>query len=253
MNNIYPYLIVIVIGLFSAAIVNFVSDKLFLQRSAYPDKFSPSVQRDFWRKYFFSPWKLAAIKKHHVIRIIVLYPIYIFITWWLYFSPENYVSLLWGICLLIYFGIVIVMDLEEKVVLFPVAKAGVVIGFIWGISARGIVTTLIGGVVGYLVMFSLYKFGEYFILYLSKKRGNTIDEIALGYGDVMMGGIIGLILGFPGIVPGLVLGIFIGGVISGLLLLVSIVTRKYQAFVAIPYAPFLVIGAVLILFFKDLF
>jgi len=62
---------------------------------------------------------------------------------------------------------------------------------------------------------------------------------------------LGLLLGWPGIVAGLVLAILLGGVISLFYLLVMLVLRKYKAFTAIPYGPFLVASAILLLFFKD--
>jgi len=42
--------------------------------------------------------------------------------------------------------------------------------------------------------------------------------------------------------------IVLGGLISGLYILVMVLRKRYQAFTAIPYAPFLVIAAVILIY-----
>ena len=94
-----------------------------------------------------------------------------------------------------------------------------------------------------------------------KNKNYIIDKIHIGKKkyqkssshDVILGGILGLILGWPGIVAGLVLGILIAGLVSFLYLVGMALIRRYQAFTAIPYGPFLVASALLLLFFKDIF
>jgi hypothetical protein len=43
-------------------------------------------------------------------------------------------------------------------------------------------------------------------------------------------------------------GIFAGGLVSGLYVLARIFSKKYAAFTAIPYAPFLLVGAAILIF-----
>jgi leader peptidase (prepilin peptidase)/N-methyltransferase len=85
---------------------------------------------------------------------------------------------------------------------------------------------------------------------LGKLRGEQIDEDALGFGDVNLSGVLGLLLGWPGITAGLFFAILFGGAVSLLVLLYMLVRRKYHAFQAIPYGPFLVAAAVVVLFFR---
>ena len=65
--------------------------------------------------------------------------------------------------------------------------------------------------------------------------------------DTLMG-VLGLALGWPGIVVGTFLGIFAAGLFSLGLLLVHLARRRYAAFLAIPYGPFLVLGAAFVLY-----
>jgi len=58
-------------------------------------------------------------------------------------------------------------------------------------------------------------------------------------------------LGWPLILPGLLLAIFIGGLVSFFYMLVMLIVRRYHLFAALPYSPFLIIGAFVFLFLGD--
>lgn len=63
---------------------------------------------------------------------------------------------------------------------------------------------------------------------------------ALGAGDVKLAFLIGMLTGFPRVIQALVMGILLGGLAAALLLLFRLRGRKEY----IPYAPYLVAGAV---------
>ena len=97
-------------------------------------------------------------------------------------------------------------------------------------------------------MLVLFFLGEIYLRFLSKKRGEPIDEVALGFGDVNLGGVLGLILGWPGISAGLLFAILMGGLVSGGYLIYTMASKRYRPNTAIPYAPFLILGAMLLLY-----
>jgi len=99
-------------------------------------------------------------------------------------------------------------------------------------------------------MLALYYLGALFARWMARRRGNDFNDEALGFGDVNLSGIIGLMLGWPGILAGLFTAIILGGLVSFAILIVMISTHKYQAFTTIPYAPFLVIGTLLLLYLR---
>ncbi len=149
---------------------------------------------------------------------------------------------------LTYFGVVAVIDLEHRLILYPVVIAGVILGAGVGIWRHGWLSTALGGLVGFLIMFGLYAFGAFFVRWLSRRRGKETDEVALGYGDVNLSGVLGLLLGFPGIFAGLTLAIILGGVGSLVVIVIMLLKKRWHAFIAVPYAPFLVLAAAILLF-----
>jgi len=73
-----------------------------------------------------------------------------------------------------------------------------------------------------------------------------MEEVAFGFGDVVLAGVIGLAVGYPGITLALLLGIFAGGLFSLGFILVMVLRRRYEAFMPIPYSPFLILGGMVV-------
>jgi leader peptidase (prepilin peptidase)/N-methyltransferase len=83
---------------------------------------------------------------------------------------------------------------------------------------------------------------------MAKRRGEDIDEVALGFGDVSLSAVLGLLLGWPRIAVNLVFAIIIGGIFSAIFLVIQVLRKRYKAFTPIPYAPFLLISAIGLLY-----
>lgn len=140
---------------------------------------------------------------------------------------------------LVYFALVVVIDVEHRLILHPVSWAGAVLGGAVGVWRHGVTATLLGGAAGYGLMFGLYALGGIFARWAARRRGMPPDEVALGFGDVNLAGVMGLFLGWPGVIVGLVFAVLLGGAFSALYLLWMVLRRRYRAFAAIPYGPFL--------------
>lgn len=156
-----------------------------------------------------------------------------------------------GIIVLAYLGVVVLIDLEHRLIMHPVSIFGAVLGLLVGILRIGLVRSLIGGAAGFLIMWLIYLLGVLIIKLVNRRRGQAVNDVALGFGDVNLSGVLGLMLGWPLILVGLVVAVLIGGLVSLIYILIMLVTRKYHAFAALPYGPFLVIGAVLLIYFQD--
>ena len=66
----------------------------------------------------------------------------------------------------------------------------------------------------------------------------------MGFGDIKMATLIGLVTGFPLVLVAILLAVVLGGLVAVVLLLLKLRGRKQ----AIPFAPFLSLGAIVALF-----
>jgi leader peptidase (prepilin peptidase)/N-methyltransferase len=166
---------------------------------------------------------------------------------WMWISPPARLGFWMGMVVLTFLALVAVIDLEHRLILHPISYFGAGLGLLVGIMQKGILITILGGAAGYGIMFGLYLLGIAFNRLMAKIRNQEVDD-ALGFGDVNLAGIVGLMLGWPEIVGGLLLAILAGGIVSGLIMLGMAILRKYKAMTAIPYAPFIILGAMIFLY-----
>ncbi len=143
-----------------------------------------------------------------------------------------------------YFGLLIVIDIEHQAILHPVSIAGAILMAYFGVGLHGSINTLLGGVLGFAFIFMIYWAGSLFANWLAKRRGEALEDGAMGFGDVILAGVIGLLLGWPGVISGLILGIFFAGIYSAIYIIWQLGKGKYQAFASIPLGPFLALGAI---------
>jgi len=171
------------------------------------------------------------------------------------FHPPYRLAYALGMILLIYFAMVFVIDFEHRLILHPTSIFGALFGLGLGLWINGPATTLEGGLAGLLIMLVLYYLGVLFSRYRTKRiqaAGQEADnEEALGFGDVILAGVLGLMLGWPFIGFGLLLGIVLGGIAGILMLLYLVIANRYKTealMVFMPYGPFFITSAFLILF-----
>lgn len=164
----------------------------------------------------------------------------------LYLFEPDATSLLTAAVILSLYGLIAVIDIEHRLILHMVSIPTIVlIALLRGLDpAFGWSKTAWGGAAGLGFMLMFYFAGELFSRWMARRRGVPIDEVAFGFGDVLLGCAVGLDVGWPGVVIALFAGIFAAGLYSLALILVRVVRRDYKAFLAIPYGPFLIFGAV---------
>ena len=126
------------------------------------------------------------------------------------YSPPNKIGYFFGMVLLAYFGVVVLIDLEYRLIMHPVSIVGAVLGLMVGFLRSGWIRTLEGGVVGFGIMWLLYLFGVLIIKVVNRRRGRLVNDEALGFGDVNLSGVLGLMLGWPLILVGLVVAVLMG-------------------------------------------
>ncbi len=154
---------------------------------------------------------------------------------------------------------IFVIDFEHRLILHSTSIFGALFGLGLGIWINnGIGPSLIGGLTGLVIMLVFYYFGVLFS-HLRARRlqaaGQDADnEEALGFGDVILAGVLGLILG-PLIWFGLLLGILLGGLVGAIMVLYLIISKRYKTealMIFMPYGPFFITSAFLLLFIPAL-
>jgi leader peptidase (prepilin peptidase)/N-methyltransferase len=161
-------------------------------------------------------------------------------------------GILLSLVLLIYFGLVTVIDIEHRLIMHVVSLVGAILCLGIGARLHGLMITLYGGLAGFGTMLVFYILGVGFLKLLAIRRKKLITEDeALGFGDVAISGVIGFLVGWPGIIGVLVSGILLAGLASLIYLLIMLANRKYHPGLALPYGPFLIAVAIVMLFSKE--
>ena len=162
-------------------------------------------------------------------------------------TPAVYLAQL---LILTIFILITVIDIEHRLILHIVSAPTALIIALIGIldPMRGVQKTLLGGLAGFGSFLLLYYLGQVFASFMSRRRGETIDEVAFGFGDVTLAGVIGLTVGWPGVIVALVLGIMAAGVFSLIFIVSMLIRKRYNPFMPIPYGPFLILGNLFVYF-----
>lgn len=132
--------------------------------------------------------------------------------------------------------VVSVIDLSHQIIPNVITYPGIVIGFVlsWLTGAPGWYSSLIGLLLGGGLLWLVAQGYEL----LARKEG-------MGGGDIKLLAMIGAFLGWPGVLVTLLSGSLIGTLVGLGLILIWKKDRTY----AIPFGPFLSLGAVIYLFF----
>jgi leader peptidase (prepilin peptidase)/N-methyltransferase len=158
--------------------------------------------------------------------------LFAFLYWNYKFTPELPVSLFYG-CILI---VLSVIDLEHGLILNKIVYPVIVIALIINISLpevslHNFLLGLLGGAIGFLILF----------------LPALIYSKGMGWGDVKMAGMIGLITGFPRVFVAVLGGVILGGLTAIILILLRKKSRKD----AIPFGPYLAMATAVALLWGD--
>lgn len=176
------------------------------------------------RLRYWAPIGTMSSRRHQIV-IMVSIVLAALMAWHWGWDTKLIVGWLYGFFLLA----VIVIDFEHHRVLNVMVAPAAVVTAIFSLLpfTPPPLHALLGGAAG---------FGVFFLLAI-------IGRGALGMGDVKLAGVIGLMTGYPNVFWALVIGALVGAGAALFLLLSRKATRK----TAIAYAPYLAIGAFVIL------
>jgi prepilin signal peptidase PulO-like enzyme (type II secretory pathway) len=242
------WLIGILAGLAAGLIVNFLADLLpFYQLGDEEDDTDiddadSSAETDVESPQEFS-WSVARLYSPRyliVTALLVLLAIYV---WQRQPTPLSALSYFIYLAL---FMLIAVIDIEHKLVLTVVMIPAFVYALIEiFLSGRLLIQdAFVGYAVAQIIQMGFYLLGAIYLAVINARRGEAIHEVAFGFGDVTLATFCGLVLGYPDVVLMLMLMVLIGGMMALVFLIIRlIITRQYQAHLAIPYGPAIVIAA----------
>ena len=167
----------------------------------------------------------------------------------LWYFPQTQLGFAAGYLVLVYLGVIFVIDAEHRIIHTYLLLLGVPLGLLAGWLRSDLVGSLIGGLVGLVLVALLYLLGFAFTRLMVVWRGADLHGSALGFGDVLLSGVLGQMVGFPGVLSSLFYAVILAGLFSGAYILVMLSRKRYTPGTAIPYAPFLIIGALGVIYF----
>ena len=239
----------ILAGWISGWVVNYLADTLPATRRLSRPACANCGQAYDWRTYL-SFGSCPSCQHRRGVRAWTVQVIMICVSLYTWLKPPQRIGYTLGMLMLVYFAVVVAIDLEHRLILHPTSIVGALLGLGIGSWAHGIVPTLLGGLGGFAIMLVLYYLGVLF----SKFRARRLKATGQETDDVMLAGVLGLMLGWPWIWFGLLLGILLGGVIGVILMLAMLIRNRYaqQALmVFMPYGPFFVASAFFIIFLPN--
>jgi leader peptidase (prepilin peptidase) / N-methyltransferase len=130
--------------------------------------------------------------------------------------------------------IILFSDLETQIIPDETIIAGIVLGTVYALIIRDWLGALAGGLIGLSFFLSVYVIAKW-----------IYGKEAMGQGDIKLGLMLGINLGWPLVVPQILLTYLIGAPVALALLLFKV--KKIHD--AVPFGPFMVIAAWIIILF----
>ena len=239
------------LGVLAGILVNYLSDVLPSLRKLTQPVCQKCSSDYSWKDYLL----LTPCKKCGVVRswrTYVTLGLGVIFSLGLWLNPPIRMGYPLSMLVLIFLGVVTIIDLEQRLILHMVSLFGVFLGIITGTVRYNLMTSILGGLAGFGVMLAFYGFGILFARYRARKLGHDDGEEALGFGDVTISAVLGFMLGWPLILYGLMIGILAGGIFSLVLVLFLVLTKRYETMtIFTAYGPYLVFGASILLYFPQ--
>lgn len=255
MENLLFAVLALPLGWLLGAVVNWLADDLphtlHLSRPHYPDgsprPFSGLIAFMSGRRTSPGGAKLSVRLPIVELGLMLMYG-YIALAF-----PVGYRSVHWLIIVFIML-IITVIDLEHRLILYSVIIPAWLYALVAAalLNERPFIDHVIGFVVGFAIFFLFYFGGILFTVIMANARGEAVEEVAFGFGDVLLAGLAGLILGWQSLIFAIMLTVFLGAFGAILFLIVQYAGRgRYELFTALPYGQYIVLGTLIMMIWRD--
>jgi len=250
------YFFIFIFGLIIGSFLNCAIWRLYKEESfLFGKSYCPSCRHDlgFWDLFpLFSYLFLKGKCRYCGHKISIQYPLVEFVTAvlfcliYFYFGPVNvlfsfnfFQVIFWWI-MVSFLIVIFVFDLKYYIIPDETIYPAIIFSIIW------IIYTFSFGAIGgtdliYTILSALGASLFFFLIWFFSKG------MAMGFGDVKLAILIGLLLGYPKVILGLFLGFLFGAIIGSVLILLKKKGFKSE----IPFGPFLLVGLLISLFWGE--
>jgi len=190
----------------------------------------------------------------HPITELVMAGIFAFVAADSGFSPRAF-FLMGNVIILV---LITIIDLEHRIILYAVILPACVYAIL-GAALLGpalyprvqFQDYLIGGVVGGALFALMFLGGMLFSVVMASARGQKLDEVAFGFGDVMLATVSGLMLGWQALLFAVMIAVLAGGAGALLFIIVQMFVKKdYEFLTALPYGQYIVFGTLVMMLWR---
>ena len=238
----------VIVGGIIGMLINYLSDVLPVSRR-FTKPLCKVCNQSFSIKDYLVYFRCSQCGSRKPIRSIIVLISTIVVCMLLNFYPFPNLGFWATLPILIFLGAILVIDIEHHAVLVETSIFGFVLFFAYGMMLTGFQRTITGALAGFMVMLVFYFMGFAFSKLVGALRHQAIDEVVFGFGDVCLGVNLGLLTGWPLIIGAIAISIIAFEVFTLAFFIALLISRKYHAFSsALPFTPFLIIGAVVIFY-----
>jgi leader peptidase (prepilin peptidase)/N-methyltransferase len=156
-------------------------------------------------------------------------------------------DIFWAGYILSIFLLFLVVDFEHRYVLGEVVGLAALVLLLAG-GLRGypaLLNILAGGAAGFLIFLLLFLLGR--VMSWMFHLGQGIEP--LGFGDVILAGLVGVVTGWPAVLMAVLLSIFLAGIAGIILLIVSLAKGESAGNATMAYGPYLLISGLIVYFY----
>jgi leader peptidase (prepilin peptidase) / N-methyltransferase len=238
-------LITALLGWVAGGLLNYLADTLPAQRQRERDQANPAnrLPAPLFR-YFPWPKTSPELSQWSSLRPWLVQILMSLTAALLWLHTPYILGFALNLLILLNLGLVMVIDLEHRLILFSTVIPVALLGLASGWARLGLLNTMLGGLAAISISMIIFIFGRLFTDLLGRLRHRKIEEVAFGFGDVLFSGVIGLLIGWPQILHCLLVTILAGGLFSLIYLLILLGQRRYNFGRALPVAPLLIFGAI---------
>jgi leader peptidase (prepilin peptidase)/N-methyltransferase len=153
-------------------------------------------------------------------------------------------------------ALITIIDLEHFLILVPVivpaCLIAIFLAFVFPEADRETSDYLLGGAIGLVFFLIMFWGGGIFSGFVAAARGEALEEVAFGFGDVMLATLCGLMIGWQAFIFAMLITVFAGAAGAIIYLIGRMFSHNsYDLFTPLPYGPYIVLGTIIMMLWRD--